>query len=196
YYFVREMSFGQDGNFSWESMVDRYNVDLANDFGNLASRVLSMATRYLDGVVPDGPSGDDLTDADRSLREVHSAALADMERAVDDIAPHEALRAAWRFVGACNAYVEDAAPWKLAKDPDARRRLEVVLYVLLDSLRELALMTSPITPKAAQELWERLGLEGRVDAQTFASDVRLVAGGKVRTGDPLFPRLDDPSPVS
>jgi methionyl-tRNA synthetase len=194
YYFVREMSFGQDGNFSWESMVDRYNVDLANDFGNLASRVLSMAARYLDGAVPDAPSAGELTDVDRSLRDAHGAALAGMEAAVDDLAPHEALKAAWAFVRKANAYVEEVAPWKLAKAPEERRRLEVVLYLLLDSLRQLALITSPITPRAAQELWERLGLEGSAEEQTFASDARLVPGATVRTGDPLFPRLDDPAP--
>ena len=198
YYFVREMSFGQDGNFSWESMVDRYNVDLANDFGNLASRVLSMVTRYLGGAVPRPPSEDELTDADASVHAVHASALAEMAAAVDDLAPHEALKAAWTFVRKCNAYVEEVAPWSLAKDEGQRRRLECVLYVLLDSLRQLALMTSPITPRAAQELWERLGLDGRVDAQTFESHAGwglIPAGTNVRTGDPLFPRLDDPSPA-
>ncbi|HEV2757467.1 MAG TPA: methionine--tRNA ligase [Actinomycetota bacterium] len=194
YYFVREMSFGQDGNFSWESMVDRYNVDLANDFGNLASRVLSMASRYLDGAVPRPPSEDELADADRALRAVHEASLRDMTAAVDELAPHDALKAAWAFVRKCNAYVEEVAPWSLAKDPAQRRRLECVLYVLLDSLRQLALMTAPITPRAAQELWERLGLGGRVDEQTFESQSGwdlVPEGAAVRTGDPLFPRLEE-----
>ena len=198
YYFVREMSFGQDGNFSWESMVDRYNVDLANDFGNLASRVLSMVTRYLDGVVPEAPSETEVTDAEQALRDTHAAALAGMEAAIDELAPHEALKAAWSFVGKCNAYVERVAPWALAKEESARRRLEVVLYALLDGLRQLALMTSPITPRAAQELWERLGFEGRVDGQTFASQAGwglVPPGSRVRAGAPLFPRLDDPAPV-
>ncbi len=196
YYFVREMSFGQDGNFSWESMVDRYNVDLANDFGNLASRVLSMVARYLDGVVPEAPRDDELTGAERDLRATGSAALAGMEAAVDDLAPHEALKSAWTFVRRCNAYVEEVTPWALAKDATQRRRLEVVLYVLLDSLRWLALMTAPITPRAAQELWSRLALEGSVEQQTFATQSgwgRLSSGATVRTGDPLFPRLDDPA---
>ena len=198
YYFVREMSFGQDGNFSWESMVDRYNVDLANNFGNLASRVLSMATRYLDGVVPAVPSETEVTDAERALRDTHVAALAGMEAAIDELAPHEALKSAWSLVRKCNAYVEEVAPWALAKDESARRRLEVVLYALLDGLRQLALMTSPITPRAAQELWERLGFEDRVDGQTFESQAGwglLPPGARVRTGAPLFPRLDDPAPA-
>lgn len=194
YYFVREMSFGQDGNFSWESMVDRYNVDLANDFGNLASRVLSMATRYLGATVPEPPGDDELTDADRSLRDAHGTALAGMGAAVDDLALHDALKSAWTFVRRCNAYVEEVTPWALAKDESQRRRLEVVLYVLLDSLRQLALMTAPVTPRASQELWSRLAMPGTVTEQTFDAQSgwgRLPAGAQVRTGDPLFPRLDE-----
>ena len=93
-----------------------------------------------------------------------------------------------------NAYVEEITPWVLAKDPDQRRRLEVVLYMLADSLRLLALMTWPIMPTAAQSLWERLGMEDAVGSRTFDSDnkwLQLPEGNKVAAGDPLFPRIDD-----
>jgi methionyl-tRNA synthetase len=192
YYFLREISFGLDGNFSWEAMVERYNADLANDFGNLASRVLSMIGRYLDGRLPAPPSEDELTAAERGLKEVQATSFAEMERAVDAIAPHQASKAAWAFVRKANAYVEDVAPWALNKDPGRRRRLEVVLYMLADSLRHLAAMTSPLTPRAAQELWRRLGLDGEVAGITFA-DLRwgdLAEATRVETGDPLFPRLE------
>ena len=193
YYFLREISFGLDGNFSWEAMVDRYNSDLANDFGNLASRVLSMVGRYFDGVLPEPPAEAELTAAEKELRATHDRALVEMEAAVDDIAPHQATKAAWAFVRKANAYVEETAPWALAKDPAQRRRLEIVLYSLVDSLRQLALMTSPMTPRAAQELWRRLGLQGDVERRNWPEDggwSRLNAGTKVETGDPLFPRLD------
>ncbi|MDP9069375.1 MAG: methionine--tRNA ligase [Actinomycetota bacterium] len=193
YYFMREISFGLDGNFSWEAMVERYNADLANDFGNLASRVLSMIARYFDGVVPEPPQPQELTDAERSLVAVHEAALAEMTAAVDAIAPHSAVKAAWTLVKKANSYVEEVAPWSLAKDPADQRRLQVVLYMLADTLRQLALMTSPITPGAAQELWQRLGLGGDVEQRSFPADRgwgSLPAGSRVRTGDPLFPRLD------
>jgi methionyl-tRNA synthetase len=196
YYFLREISFGQDGNFSWESMVERYNFDLANDFGNLASRVTSMIGRYLDGIVPFPPAEDEYTDSDRKLIDVQKDAFAAMTAAVGDIAPHEALKAAWRFVGAANAYVEEVAPWVLAKDPDQRRRLEVVLYLLTDALRLMSLMVFPAVPQAAQELWTRLGQEGNVADQTFPQSGAwglLKEGTKVATGDPLFPRIEDAS---
>jgi methionyl-tRNA synthetase len=195
YYFLREISFGQDGNFSWESMIARYNSDLANDYGNLASRVLSMIGRYLDGLIPDPPSESELTGAELLLREAQAKAFADMERAVDEIDPTEALKAAWSFVRKANVYVEEVAPWALAKDEGQRRRLEIALYTLADALRLLALITSPVTPVAADRLWERLGFGDSASKHTLADDGRwdlLAAGTKVQTGDPLFPRLEDP----
>ena len=194
YYFMREMSFGLDGNFSWEGMVARYNSDLANDLGNLVSRVLSMVTRYLDGVVPEPPTDEELTSAERELMKVQEEALDGMERAMDDIAPDDALKAAWAFVRKANAYVEEVAPWVLAKDPERRRYLEVVLYELVESLRLLALMTAAITPTAAQDLWQRLGLDGDVTSRTFAEDGRwgsLPGGVGVSVGEPLFPRIEE-----
>lgn len=192
YYFMREISFGQDGSFSWESMVERYNFDLANDFGNLAQRVLSMTSRYLDGVIPDVPSEDEVTDPDRQLRDAFATALQGMRDAVDDISPTEALKACWGLVRKANSYVEEVAPWALAKDEAQHRRLEIVLYELVDTLKMLALMTAPIVPTAADELWSRLGQAGSVHDQTFdaARLGRLEPGTKVSIGDPLFPRLD------
>ncbi|HVF54229.1 MAG TPA: methionine--tRNA ligase [Actinomycetota bacterium] len=194
YYFMREISFGLDGSFSWESMVARYNSDLANDLGNLASRVLSMFGRYLDGAVPPAPSDDELTDAEHRLREVYTIAFSAMSENIRDFAVHDALKAAWSFVRKANAYVEEVAPWVIAKDPEARRRLEVVLYSLADSLRLLSLITWPVVPRAATELWARLGMDSAIDNARFDIDGtwgRLLEGAQVRQGDPLFPRLED-----
>ena len=193
YYFLREISFGQDGNFSWEAMVERYNSDLANDFGNLASRVSSMIGRYLDGMVPEPPADDELIEADRGLVDIQQRAFEDMAAAVDAIAPHEALKAAWTFVRAGNAYVEEVTPWALARDDSQRRRLEVVLYHLADSLRLMALMVFPAVPQASQELWRRLGFADEVAAHGFGDLEwgRLPAGAKVEGGSPLFPRIED-----
>jgi methionyl-tRNA synthetase len=193
YYFVRDISFGLDGEFSYEGMLGRYNADLANDFGNLVSRVTSMVGRYLDGVLPVGPSDEDLTDSERALRATQSKALEAMTVAVDAIAPHECLKAAWSFVRKANAYVEEVAPWVLAKDDGSRRRLEIVLYELVDALRILALMLSPIVPRAAQELWGRLGLDGSVEAHSF-EDARwglVEPGTRVEVGPALFPRIEE-----
>jgi methionyl-tRNA synthetase len=196
YYFMREISFGQDGSFSWEGMLARYNSDLANDYGNLASRVLSMVGRYFDGLVPDPPSQDELRDEDHRLIKSQKDAWTHMERSVDLINPTQACKAAWSLVRKANSYVEEVAPWVLAKDVSQRRRLEVVLYLLTDALRLLALTTSPITPRAAQLLWEKLGLEGRVEELTYPEHgewLRMPAGNKIAAGDPLFPRIEEES---
>jgi len=193
YYFLREISFGSDGNFSWESMLARYNSDLANELGNLASRVLTMITRYLGGTIPAPASDDDLEEVDRSLRQTFVTSFDAMKEAVDEIAPHEALKAAWLFVRRANSYVEEVMPWALAKDDSKRRRLEVVLYHLTDALRLMALMLSPAVPQAAQQLWERLGLRGEVAKRSYQREARwglLAEGGNVAAGAALFPRLD------
>ena len=194
YHFMREFSFGLDGNFSYEGMVARYNSDLANDLGNLVSRVLSMIGRYLDGIIPKAPTADELTPSETELMATQRDAFARMETAMDEIAPHEVLKSCWGFVRKANAYVEEVAPWALAKDPERARRLDVVLYQLADSLRLLALMTAPIMPGVAQQMWERLGFAGQIVDRTFVGEGewgKLEAGAKVVQGAPLFPRIDE-----
>lgn len=194
YYFMREISFGLDGSFSWESMVARYNSDLANDFGNLASRVLSMIERYLHGRIPGPPRDDELTSSDAELMATFESVVTEMSAAVDDIGPHTALKAAWRFVRKANSYVEEVAPWALVKQDGMRRRLEVVLYNLADALRLLCLLTGPALPSAAAELSSRLGATVALGEQTLPSHGRwglLEEGAEVRTAAPLFPRLDE-----
>jgi methionyl-tRNA synthetase len=193
YYFMRDVSFGLDGDFSWEGMVARYNSDLANDFGNLVSRVTSMIARYLGGRVPRRPEADEETESEQGLHGAQREAFDGMAKAMHDFAVHEALRAGWGFVRKANAYVEDVAPWVLARDDNKRRRLEVVLYELVDALRLMAIMVWPITPRAAQELWSRLGLEGSVEAVSLpdAGWGGLPEGAEVATGAPLFPRVED-----
>ena len=193
YYFMRDISFGQDGEFSWEGMVARYNSDLANDFGNLVSRVSTMVTRYLNGQVPKPTQDDEVTDAERDLRHAFDNSMTHMSRSFDLISPTQAVKAAFSFVRKANAYVEEVAPWSLAKDPANQRRLEVVLYELSEALRLMALMLSPFIPRAAQELWTRLGQEGEVARMTF--DVArwggLAEGTKIVTGPALFPRIEE-----
>jgi methionyl-tRNA synthetase len=194
YYFMRDVSFGLDGDFSWEGMVARYNSDLANDLGNLVSRVTSMIGRYLGGRVPAPPLPEEQTELETGLHAAQRKAFDGLAAAMDNFALHEALRSGWLLVRKANAYVEEVAPWSLARDGTNRRRLEVVLYELADALRLLAVMVWPITPRAAQELWSRLGLAGSVEAVTLAdADAwgRLPEGASITIGPPLFPRIED-----
>jgi methionyl-tRNA synthetase len=189
YYFLREVQFGQDGSFSWESMTDRYNADLANGLGNLASRVLAMIDQYFGGSVPepaeDGAEGD--------LPATVADAAARYDRLMDEVALSPALGAVWRVVDRANGYLVEEQPWALARsDPDGPR-LASVLYASAEVLRVLAVLTFPAMPSAARRLWAQLGLEGSPADVRLADAARwggLRPGTRVRRGEALFPRLD------
>jgi methionyl-tRNA synthetase len=189
YYFMREIQFGQDGSFSWESMVDRHNADLANGLGNLASRILAMLGSSFDGVVPEpGAEGveDDLP-----------ALIADVARRYEehmsDLALSQALAAVWEVVGRANRYLVERQPWNVAKDQARRGELAAILYASAETLRILAILIGPIMPGAAQRLWGQLGIEQPLDAQRLPSAAAwggIPPGTKTAKGDALFPRLD------
>ncbi|MFB3739071.1 MAG: class I tRNA ligase family protein, partial [Candidatus Velamenicoccus archaeovorus] len=187
YYFMREIQFGQDGNFSWESMVDRHNADLANGLGNLASRVLAMVGSYFEGRVPE-PSG-----SEGDLPEV----IADAARRYDDlmreVALSPALGAVWDVVVRANQYLVEREPWKVARDGSRRRELGGILYTAAETLRILAVLIWPIMPAAAERLWGQLGLAEPLGEQRLPGAARwgrLRPGTIATKGEALFPRLD------
>lgn len=190
YYFMRELSFGQDGSFSWESMEQRYTTDLANDLGNLANRVLTMVTSYCGGAVPE-PAGRE-GPAEEALAGDRRAAVDGMA-AIDRLDFKKALEDLWVFVGGVNRYVEARAPWRLHKD-GARDDLGRCLHTCVDALRTIAVLVSPVMPDAAAALWGKLGLEGAVADQRLpaaAAAGLTPAGATVDRGALLFPKLDD-----
>src|SRR3954451_11880474 len=189
YFFMREIQFGQDGNFSWEAMVERHNADLANGLGNLASRALAMIASNFDGVVPDAHPA------------AHADALpdlaADVARRYDDamerVALTQALGTVWEIVDAANRYLVERAPWALAKDPSKRDELAGVLAASAEVLRVLAVFISPVMPDAASRLWAQLGIADRLEDQRLPEDARwglFPRGTKTERGDALFPRLE------
>jgi methionyl-tRNA synthetase len=189
YYFLREIQFGQDGSFSWESMVDRYNADLANGLGNLASRVLAMIDSYFEGSVPQ-PT---VQAVDDELRRVVRTRVKRFDDSMADVALSGALAAVWEIVSAANHQLVRWEPWALAKDPDRRGELASILYASAEVLRILAVLISPAMPGAAARLWEQLGIGQPLEAQRLpeaASWGGLEPGTRVRRGDALFPRLE------
>jgi len=186
YHFVTDLHFGQDGDFSYEGMVARYNADLANNFGNLASRVLNMAVTYCGGVVPD-------TRADGPLAAQATAALDAMEAAFADLAFDDAFGAVWQLIRDANAYIEERQPWATHKSGDAATTA-AVLGDCLEALRIVALLAWPVIPRAAAELWRRLGLAGAPDDAVVPDAARwgavATAGNPLEKGPSLFPRLD------
>jgi methionyl-tRNA synthetase len=189
YYFLREVQFGQDGSFSWESMVERHNADLANGLGNLASRVLAMIDSYFEGSIPEpGASG-----VDDELRRVVRTRAARFDRSMEDVALTAALASVWEIVAAANQQLVKWAPWAMAKDPAQRDRLAAVLYASAEVLRVLAVLTYPVMPRAAARLWDQLGVPEGLDAQRLPAAAEwggLDPGIRVRRGESLFPRLE------
>jgi methionyl-tRNA synthetase len=190
YYFMREIQFGQDGNFSWESMLDRYNADLANGLGNLASRVLAMLGSYFDGLVPDAPAPEEASDLPALAEEVarrYDGAMLELGLATG-------LATVWELVGRANQYLVEKQPWALAKDPANQDRLGSILYAAAETLRLLAVLISPIMPGAAARLWEQLGIPEPLETQRVPGSARwglLEPGTKTRKAEALFPRLDE-----
>ena len=189
YYFMREIRFGEDGNFSWESMVDRHNADLANGLGNLASRVLAMLASYFDGLVPaPGARG-----AESDLPEVTADALRRYDEHMLAIQLQPALGAVWDIVARANVYLVEKEPWKLAKDRANGEELAAVLYAAAETLRILAVAIHPIMPGAAAGLWVQLGQAGSVaDARLPAAAAwgGLEPGTRTIKGESLFPRVE------
>jgi methionyl-tRNA synthetase len=185
YHFLADQRFGPDGDFSYEAMVARYNADLANNFGNLASRVLNMAVGYCDGVAPAEREEGPLVGATARALDTATAAMGSLDFP-------GAFGAVWELIRDANSYIEDREPWKLHKAGD-RAATAAVLGDCLETLRVVALLASPAIPRAATELWRRLGLEGTPHEQRLpdaASWSDAPAGTSLEKGAALFPRIE------
>jgi len=185
YFLLREVPFDGDGNFSWERFEERYNADLANALGNLASRTISMVERYFDGVVPKGKHTG-IDDADAKDLETYHASMGPRGFLL-----HEALKSVWQTVARGNEYVDRQAPWKLAKDPAQRGELESTLATLMRQLARQAVYLFPFMPRKAEELWQSLGAPQDLASMTFKRLETLEpAGWRVKKGTPLFPKRE------
>ncbi len=189
YYLLREIVFGQDGNFSHEALATRYNADLANGIGNLASRTASMLSRYCGGKVPATSGGDD-----GGLPALAAKCIADAVGHYGKFAFSRALEAVWALLARADKYIVEHKPWILAKSEDgpARLQLNATLYNTAETLRIATALLAPVTPDGAQKIWTLLGQQGRV------ADVRLdrLAWGGLAAGtlageqQAVYPRLE------
>ena len=184
YFFLREVPFGQDGNYSHEAIVNRINADLANDLGNLAQRSLSMIAKNCDGTVP---AFGDFTEADRAILAEARALLGTSREAMKDFALHTMLGDIWRVVAEANRYFASEEPWvKRKTDPE---RMATVLYVTAEVLRIIAILVQPVLPTAMQKLLDSLGVAN--DARDFAhvgESHALTSGAALPAPAPIFPR--------
>ena len=189
YYFMSDVQFGHDGNISIARMAQVYNADLANTWGNLCSRVFNMTGKYFEGKVPQPPAGAE----DNPLRELASGLYAEYDACMARVDFTGAVAAVQKLAGLVNHYVEDSAPWNLAKSEETYDELCAVIYNALEAIRIIALFMAPLMPNTSAEVFRRLGLgdiEDVTDIEAASAWGQLPAGNPVEIGDPLFPRLD------
>lgn len=183
YYCFREVSFGQDGSVSTAGFEARYETELANEYGNLANRVISMLLRYSDGVVPSVAPAAELAEDFVGLADQVSELL-------DNAQLTEALERIWQRVRRLNRFIEERAPWKLAKEPDSKQRLEETLCGLAEGLRVVTVLLSPYMPGTAEKLIAALGQPQDFSLQR-ASYGSTSQGAQITELKPLFPKLVD-----
>jgi methionyl-tRNA synthetase len=192
YFLLREVVFGQDGSFSFDALVQRYNSDLANGLGNLASRTLTMINRYFKGEVP-YPSNAAHTPADAMIADTARKAIGEFGTLFDQYQFSRALEIAWGLVAAVDKYIVENEPWSLdeKKDEESRARLATVLYTSAEALRIVAALTHAVMPEATAKIWAQLGLG---DIKAF--DLKQLQWGQLQLGTKLgevkavFPRVD------
>lgn len=187
YFLMREVPFGLDGDFSHSSMIHRINSDLANDLGNLLNRSTAMINKYFGGVVQ-GP--EELTDTDLAYRAKTESLQALLDACMEDLAFSKALQVIWEVISAGNKYIDETAPWTLAKDPGKKGRLATVMYCILESQRIVFHLLFPFMPESSRKGLAYLGWEQPVSEQGITWG-GLQPGTKVTKAEPLFPRIED-----
>jgi len=192
FFLMRDMAFGLDSSFNEEALVQRINSDLANDLGNLFSRVLSMAHKYFGGVIPE-PDPTVEKEMDLGLENNAKKAIEAYTESMEQFAFHKGLAAVWEWITHLNKYVDVTAPWVLAKDKSAEKQLRTVIYNLLEGLRIVSGLIYPVMPDTAATMQTHLGLSGDDDffkLERLTTWQGLKAEGKLRKSISLFPRID------
>ena len=193
YFLLREIVFGQDGSFSFDAVVQRYNADLANDLGNLASRTLTMINRYFSGDFPYPSPAIAHKQADDAIRQQAQSIISDFGVMFDDYQFSRALETAWSLIGSVNKYLVEQEPWAVAEKEgeDNKARLASILYTAAEALRIVTALAHPVLPESTDKIWRQMGLGdiSHLDLRNLAWG-QLPVGGKLGKIEPVFPRAD------
>lgn len=188
YYLAREITFGQDGSFSPEQFVERINADLANSFGNLLNRTVSMINKYFQGVVPTYKGH--ITAYDAEVESLIETCIKNYEHQLDDLHITEGITLAMDIVYRANKYIDETMPWALAKDPEKVEELASVMNHLANAIFAAAMLLKPVLVTASDKAFAQLGLDVNSVDYNCLNSKEFIGGQTVVKGDPLFPRLD------
>ena len=188
YYLARDVNFGSDGSFSPEQFVERINVDLANSYGNLLNRTVSMINKYFGGKIPEYKG--QVTEFDGSLESVISSTVSNYENAMDDLRITEAITYVNELVNRANKYIDETMPWALAKDPEQADKLASVMNHLAYSIFVASRLYHPVLVTASDKAFDQLGLSESERGYENILNKNILDNHQVNKGEPLFPRLD------
>ena len=190
YFLLREVHFGNDGDYSERAMINRINADLANDLGNLLNRTLGMYKKYFDGIVTEG-HGHEVYDDE--ITALWYETLAEVDKYMNKMQFSYALEAMWKFISRMNKYIDETMPWALAKDADKMQRLAKVMNYLVEALYKIAVLVYPYMPESAEKIWNQLGYSNIKNAKIEdIKDFAVEIGHKLGEATPIFPRVEMP----
>lgn len=186
YYLLAEMPYASDGSITYENMIERYNADLANTLGNLVNRTIAMTNKYFDGVVQPGDVTEEL---DGELKALAVETVGKADKLLSEYRVSDTLDTIFTLAKRCNKYIDETAPWTLAKDESKKARLGTVLYNLLESIRFVAVLLSPFLPETSEKILAQINTDIK-DYDSLSAFGALKAGTVVGTAEPLFARID------